>query len=99
MKKNTHTQHEWTSHTLYWVKPDTEVYALWSHFYKGQKEAEVIHGDRSLEVATSGHGTSLVVQWLRLCASTSGGAELIPGGGTKIPHATGHSQINKLISF
>ena len=34
-------------------------------------------------------GTSLVVQWLRLCASNAGGMALIPGQGTKIlymPH-------------
>ena len=32
-------------------------------------------------------GTSLAVQWLRLCASTAGSTGLIPGWGTKIPHA------------
>ena len=32
-------------------------------------------------------GTSSVVQWLRLRASTAGGTGLIPGWGTKIPHA------------
>ena len=32
-------------------------------------------------------GTSLVVQLLRLCASTAGGTGLIPGLGAKIPHA------------
>ena len=37
-------------------------------------------------------GTSLVVQWLRLCASTSWGTGLIPGWGTKIPHAERCSQ-------
>ena len=31
-------------------------------------------------------GTSLAVQWLRLCAPTAGGAGLIPGW-CKIPHA------------
>ena len=31
-------------------------------------------------------GTSLAVQWLRLCASTAGGAGSIPGEETKIPH-------------
>ena len=30
-------------------------------------------------------GTSLVVQWLRLRASTAGGVGSIPGQGTKIP--------------
>ena len=32
-------------------------------------------------------GTSLVVQWLRLCASNAGVVGLIPGQGTKIPDA------------
>ena len=32
-------------------------------------------------------GTSLAVQWLRLRTSTAGGTGLIPGRGTKIPHA------------
>ena len=31
-------------------------------------------------------GTSLAVQWLRLCASTAGGTGSIPGQGTKILH-------------
>ena len=34
------------------------------------------------------HRTSLVVQKLRLQASDAGGAGLLPGQGTKIPHAT-----------
>ena len=39
---------------------------------------------------------SLVVQWLRLCASNEGGAGSIPGQGAKILHAAQHSQkINK----
>ena len=33
-------------------------------------------------------GTSLVVQWLRLHASNTGGVGSIPGQGTKNPHAT-----------
>ena len=40
-------------------------------------------------------GTSLPVQWLKLCASTARGMGLLPGGGTKIPYATWHGQINK----
>ena len=32
-------------------------------------------------------GTSLVVQWLRLCAPNAGGTGSIPGQGTEIPHA------------
>ena len=38
-----------------------------------------------------------MVQWLKLCASTVGGAGSIPGWGTKIPHALWYSQkTNKL---
>ena len=32
-------------------------------------------------------GTSLVAQWLRLCAPTAGPTGLIPGQATRIPHA------------
>ena len=35
-------------------------------------------------------GTSLVAQWLRLCASNADGVGSIPGQGTKTPHATKH---------
>ena len=38
------------------------------------------------------HRTCLAVQWLRLLISNAGDARSIPGGGTKIPHATRHSQ-------
>ena len=31
------------------------------------------------------YGTSLVVQWLRLCTANAGDWGLIPGGGTEIP--------------
>ena len=37
-------------------------------------------------------GTSLVVKWLRLCASNAGDAGSIPGQGTKIPYATYQGQ-------
>ena len=40
-------------------------------------------------------GTSLVVQWLRLCSSTTGGRGSTPGRGTKIPHAAPHGQEKK----
>ena len=40
---------------------------------------------------------SLVVQWLRLCASTAGGVGLITGPGTKIPKATGSGKATVLI--
>ena len=37
-------------------------------------------------------GTLVVVQWLRLCASTAGGRSSFPSQGTKIPHAVQCSQ-------
>ena len=40
-------------------------------------------------------GTSLVVQWLRLCTPSAGGMCSIPGQRTKIPHAMQHSQKKK----
>ena len=43
-------------------------------------------------------GTSLAVKWLRLRASTAGGSGLIPGRGTKIPHAMA-KKINQSINF
>ena len=43
-------------------------------------------------------GTSLVVQWLGLCASTEGGMGLILGWRTKIPHTVRHSQKKKKIN-
>ena len=38
---------------------------------------------------------SLVVQWLRLCVSTVEAMSLIPGQGTKIPHAAWQGQKKK----
>ena len=40
-------------------------------------------------------GTSLVVQWLRLHASTVGGTGQIPGQGTKLLYAMWRSQKRK----
>ena len=40
-------------------------------------------------------GTSLVVQWLRLCTFIAGDVGLIPGQGTKIPHAMWSKTNNK----
>ena len=40
-------------------------------------------------------GTSLAVQWLRLCVSTAGGMGSIPGWGPKIPHAAQRGQRKK----
>ena len=41
-------------------------------------------------------GTSLAVQWLRLPASTAGGARSIPGPRTKISHAQGAAKKKKV---
>ena len=38
------------------------------------------------------YGTFLEVEWLRLCATTAGGTDSIPGQGTKIWHTGRHSQ-------
>ena len=43
---------------------------------------------------SSKRGTSLVVQWLRLCASDARGTGLIPGQGTKISRAIQCGQNN-----
>ena len=37
-------------------------------------------------------GTSLAVQWFRLCTSNAGGTGSIPGRGTKIPYAARRGQ-------
>ena len=40
-------------------------------------------------------GNSLVVQWLRFCASNAGGVGSIPGQETKIPHVARCGQNTK----
>ena len=50
-----------------------------------------------LNTKGSDKGTSLVVQWLRLCTSTAGGEGSIPGKGTKIPHDPQCSQKNRKV--
>ena len=42
-----------------------------------------------------GAGTSLAVQWLRICTSTAGSRGSIPGWGTRIPHAMCRGQKKK----
>ena len=44
-------------------------------------------------------GTSLVVQWLRLCASTAGGTGSIPGQGTKNPECHLAASQKKILFF
>ena len=43
-------------------------------------------------LGNSGHGTSLVVQWLGLSVSIAGDSDSILGWETKIPHDTQHGQ-------
>ena len=40
-------------------------------------------------------GTSLAVQWLRLCISNEGDMGSVPGWGTKIPQAVRHGKKKK----
>ena len=47
----------------------------------------------------TGWGTSLAVQWLRLCTPNAGGTGSISGRGTKIPHATWRGQKYWLVIF
>ena len=54
---------------------------------------------RESELIQQRSRTSLVVQWLRLCTFTTGGTGSIPGGGTKIPQATGVSQNHSCPTF
>ena len=42
-------------------------------------------------------GNSLMVQWLRLHASSAGDMSSMPGWGTKIPHATWPGQKKKIL--
>ena len=48
-------------------------------------------------LGNSGHGMSLVVQWLRLSVSIAGDSDSILGWETKIPHAMQHGQKKKAI--
>ena len=40
-------------------------------------------------------GTSVVAEWLRICASTAGGAGSIPSQRTRVPRATQSGKANK----
>ena len=57
------------------------TFSTWQNFYSFSKAVVL--------------GTSLTVLWLRLPASNAGDLGLIPGQGTKIPHAVQHSQEKK----
>ena len=53
-------------------------------------------GSHIQTIKNKSQGTSLVVQWVRLGASTTGGTSSIPGQGTKIPHAMWQGQKKKI---
>ena len=53
---------------------------------------EILYVGRKIKIKTT--ETSLVVQWLRLRASTAGGTGSVPGWGTKISHAVWGSEKN-----
>ena len=42
-----------------------------------------------------GDGTSLGVQWLRLCTPNTGDMGSVPGWGIKIPYVVGHKKKEK----
>ena len=60
--------------------------------YNYNKQLMAKHENVKYDIKNMKQGTSLVVQWLRLCISTAEGAGSIPGRGTKIPHAAWHSK-------
>ena len=57
----------------------------WGRQRGGCREGE---GEREKNIRKGQTGDSRAIQWLRLCAPNAGGMSLIPGRGTKIPHAT-----------
>ena len=59
------------------------------------RERELLMSPSSQQKREARHGSSLVVQWLGLCALTAEGPGSIPGQGTKIPQAAWHSQNKK----
>ena len=59
------------------------------------RERELLMSPSSQQKQEARHGSSLVVQWLGLCALTAEGPGSIPGQGTKIPQAAWHSQKKK----
>ena len=64
----------------------------------GKAWRAAIHGVAKSRTGLSDF-TSLVVQWLRICAPTAEGTGLIPGQGIKIPNAAQCSQKIKLYKY
>ena len=76
-----------------WEKAADQA-AQWTHIPKKELRAHAEtkpdlqqpHGQLTqMHIKITWWGTSLVVLWLRLCESTSGGEDSIPGWGTKTP--------------
>lgn len=59
----------------------------WAPGWQGLASEVLRNGRIKRSKQERGEGTSLTVEQLRLCASTTGGTDLIPGRGTKIRHA------------
>ena len=60
-----------------------------------KKDVQLLVSEQKRGVKDEITGTSLVVQWLRFYAPNTGGMGLIPGWGSKIPHASCHSKKKK----
>ena len=59
------------------------------------KQIQLCLADNGIRHRSERSGTSLAVQWLRLCTSSAGGAGSIPGQGTRILHAAWYGQKRK----
>ena len=74
-------------HRLHWFVPEGSTRCQYfMHFILNRGGAKIPN-----------RGTSLVIQWLRPCASSAGGMGSIPGRGTKIPHTVQCSQNPKYL--
>lgn len=67
---------------------ETEKYSAWQPRGKEPNEHRFMNQNMSwMDSQKPPQGTSLVIQWLRLCTSTKGGTGLFHNQGTKMPHA------------
>ena len=74
-----------------WVKGPSALFMCWGHLSPSSSLSLALSRslDAPIEVSL---GTSLAVQWLRLCAPSAGGMGSIPGHETEISHAMQHGQ-------
>ena len=84
-----------------WNKSEGERQILYdfTHMWniKNQKQNKLTNQTKQKQTyryREQSSGTSLAVQWFRLCPSNAGGVGLIPGWGTKIPCAMWHGKKN-----